>query len=96
MPLHHLYESGQYAEAADRGRELIEAHPEYAGPLYNLACCESLAGRTEDAIKHLRLAIAQNEPFRSLAAEDSDFDPIRDETAFEELVSSSAAEPASG
>jgi tetratricopeptide (TPR) repeat protein len=96
MPLHHLYESGQYAEAADRGRELIEAHPEYAGPLYNLACCESLAGRTEDAIKHLRLAIAQNEPFRSLAAEDSDFDPIRDETAFAELVSSSAAEPASG
>ena len=44
MPLHHLYESGAYAEAADRGRDLIEAHPEYAGPLYNLACCESLAG----------------------------------------------------
>jgi hypothetical protein len=25
MPLHHLYESGRYAEAADRGRESIEA-----------------------------------------------------------------------
>ena len=86
MPLHHLYESGEYAEAADQGRELIEAHPEYAGPLYNLACCESLAGRTDDAIKHLRLAIDRHEPFRSLAAEDSDFDPIRDEAAFKELV----------
>ena len=96
MPLHHLYESGEYAEAADRGRELIEAHPEYAGPLYNLACCESLAGRTDDALKHLRLAIDRNEPFRSLAAEDSDFDPIRDETAFKELVSGGAAEPAAG
>jgi tetratricopeptide (TPR) repeat protein len=96
MPLHHLYEAGEYAEAADRGRELIEAHPEYAGPLYNLACCESLAGRTDDAIKHLRLAIDRNEPFRSLAANDSDFDPIRDEPAFEELVSSGAAEPATG
>ena len=53
MPLHHLYEAGKYAEAADRGRELIEAHPEYAGPLYNLACCESLSGRTADAIEHL-------------------------------------------
>ena len=52
MPLNHLYESGEYAEAADQGRELIEAHPECAGPLYNLACCESLAGRTDDAIKH--------------------------------------------
>jgi tetratricopeptide (TPR) repeat protein len=86
MPLHHLYESGKYAEAADRGRELIEAHPEYAGPLYNLACCESLAGRTADAIEHLRLAIARAERFRSLAAEDSDFDPIRDEPAFKELI----------
>jgi tetratricopeptide (TPR) repeat protein len=96
MPLHHLYEAGKYAEAADQGRELIEAHPEYAGPLYNLACCESLAGRTADAIEHLRLAIDRKEGFRSLAAEDSDFDPIRDEPAFKELVSSRAAQPATG
>ena len=91
MPLHHLYESGQYAEAADQGRELIKAHPEYAGPLYNLACCESLAGRTDDAIRHLRLAIDRKESFRSLAAEDSDFDPIRDEAAFKELVQATQA-----
>ena len=86
MPLHHLYESGEYAEAADRGRELIEAHPEYAGPLYNLACCESLAGRTAEAIEHLRLAIERFDQFRSYAAKDSDFDPIRDEPAFKELI----------
>jgi tetratricopeptide (TPR) repeat protein len=96
MPLHHLYEAGKYDEAADRGRELIEAHPEYAGPLYNLACCESLAGRTAEAIEHLRLAIDRAERFRSLAAEDSDFDPIRDEPAFKELAPSRAAEPAAG
>jgi tetratricopeptide (TPR) repeat protein len=96
MPLQSLYESGQYAEAADRGRELIEAHPEYPGPLYNLACCESLAGRTDDAVEHLRLAVDRSERFRAMAAEDSDFDPIRDEAAFKELVSSGAAEPAAG
>jgi tetratricopeptide (TPR) repeat protein len=96
MPLHHLYLSGQYAEAADQGRELIEAHPEYAGPLYNLACCESLAGRTADALEHLRLAINRAERFRSLAAEDSDFDPIRNEPAFKELVESRTAEPTTG
>jgi tetratricopeptide (TPR) repeat protein len=95
-PLHRLYESGQYAEAADQGRELIEAHPEYAGPLYNLACCESLAGRTDDAIRHLRLAIDRKESFRSLAAEDSDFDPIRAETAFKELVQGDVGEPTTG
>jgi tetratricopeptide (TPR) repeat protein len=86
-PLNHLYESGQYAEAADRGRGLVEAHPEYANVAYNVACCESLAGRTADAIEHLRLAIDRSERFRSFAAEDSDFDPIRDEPAFKELVS---------
>ena len=85
-PLNHLYQEGKYAEAADRGRELAEAHPEYPGLLYNLACCESLAGRTADAIEHLRLAIERSERFRSFAADDSDFDPIRDEPAFKELL----------
>jgi tetratricopeptide (TPR) repeat protein len=85
-PFHQLYEAGEYAEAADRSREAIEAHPEYAGAFYNLACCESLAGRTDDAIEHLRLAIERTERFRSFAADDSDFDPIRSEPAFKQLV----------
>jgi tetratricopeptide (TPR) repeat protein len=95
-PLRPLYESGEYAEVADRLREQVEAHPEYSDLLYNLACCESLAGRTAEAIEHLRLAIERSERLRSLAVEDSDFEPIRDEPAFKELVSSRAAEPATG
>jgi hypothetical protein len=71
----------------------ISASP---GPLYNLACCESLAGRTDDAIRQLRLAIDRKESFRSLAAGDSDFDPIRAEAAFTELVQGNAAEPTTG
>jgi tetratricopeptide (TPR) repeat protein len=85
-PLRPLYDAGDYAEAADRGRALAEAHPEYPGLLYNVACCESLAGRTDDAIEHLRLAIERRERLRSFASGDSDFDPIRDEPAFKELV----------
>jgi hypothetical protein len=38
-PLNPLYEAGEYAEAADRGRELIAANPDYAGVIYNVACC---------------------------------------------------------
>ena len=83
-----LYEAGDYAAAADRGRELIEAHPQYPVAFYNLACCESLAGRPADAIGHLRHAIESSERLRELAKDDSDFDPIRDEPAFEELVGS--------
>jgi hypothetical protein len=54
--------------------------------LYNLACCESLAGRTTDALEHLRQAVDRSERVRSYAKEDSDFDPIRDEPAFKELI----------
>jgi quercetin dioxygenase-like cupin family protein len=86
LPITPLYEAGKYAEAADRGRELIKENPGYAGLLYNVACCESLAGRTADAIEHLRLAIERSERFRSFAAGDSDFDPIREQPEFTELV----------
>ena len=85
-PVAPLYEAGEYAEAADRGRELVEAHPQYTGLLYNLACCESLAGRTGDAVDHLGRAIDRSDRWRSYASEDSDFDPIRDEPAFKQLI----------
>ena len=85
-PLRPLYEAGEYAEVADRGRALVEAHPQYADLFYNLACCESLAGRTTDAIDHLRRAIDMSERSRAYAKDDSDFDPIRDEPVFKELI----------
>ena len=81
-----LYEAGKYAEAADKGRELIEARPDQPYLFFNTACCESLAGRTADAVNHLRQAIAMWEGCREMARHDSDFDPIRKEPAFEQLV----------
>ena len=85
-PLQVLYGEGRFAEAADRGRVAIEGEPESADVLYNLACCESLAGETDYAIQHLRRSIELSEQFRSLAKGDSDFDAVRDEPAFKELV----------
>jgi tetratricopeptide (TPR) repeat protein len=85
-PLRPLYERGEYAEAADRGRALVDANPHYSGLFYNLACCESLAGRTTDALDHLRRAIEMSERSRAYAKDDSDFDPIRGEPAFAELT----------
>ena len=85
-PLNPLYEAGDYGAAADRGRELLEAYPQYPGLAYNVACCASLAGRAADAIEHLGRAIEHSGRFRSYAKEDSDFDPIRDEPAFKQLI----------
>jgi hypothetical protein len=84
--LQPLYEAGEYEQVADRGRELVSEHPTYAHLAYNVACCESLAGRTQDAIEHLRLALASAADLRRLAAEDSDLDPLRGEPAFRELM----------
>ena len=64
----------------------IPANPQYPMLLYNLACAESLSGRTAEAIDHLRRAIDGSERHRSDAREDSDFDPIRDEPAFTALL----------
>ena len=62
------------------------AHPNLAYLHYQVACCESLAGRTADAIEHLRQAIDKWEGCRDMAKADSDFDPIRNEPALEELI----------
>jgi quercetin dioxygenase-like cupin family protein len=85
-PFRQLYEAGEYAAVADRARTAVEAEPRYWGPHYNLACCESLAGRAADAIEHLRQSIELSEEARGLARSDSDLDPIRDEPGFRELL----------
>jgi len=84
--LRPLYEVGAYEQVADRGRELLEAHPGSAYLAYNVACCESLAGRTAEAIGHLRLAVERSAELRRMAAEDSDLDAIRGEPGFPELA----------
>jgi mannose-6-phosphate isomerase-like protein (cupin superfamily) len=86
--LRPLFEAGKYDEVAEQSRELVAENPGYPILYYNLACAESLAGRKPDALEHLRLAIEGSEQLRSYASNDSDFDAIRDEPAFEELVRS--------
>jgi tetratricopeptide (TPR) repeat protein len=85
-PMQPLYEAGRYAEAADRATDLAVANPDVPGLLYNLACCESLAGRTDSAIEHLSRAIEIAERCRPYAHGDADFDPIRDDSRFVALV----------
>jgi uncharacterized Ntn-hydrolase superfamily protein len=77
---HAQYERGDAAAAADVLRAATAGKDE---PMlfYNLACYESLAGRSEDAVAHLRRAVELDGSYRALAAEDRDFDPIRAELA---------------
>jgi tetratricopeptide (TPR) repeat protein len=85
-PLAPAYQAGHYAEVADRLSAAVESAPQYPMLFFNLACCESLAGRTSDALEHLRHAIEMSDEFRESARHDSDLDPIRGEPAFRQLV----------
>ena len=82
---HPAYEAGDYEAVIKDARETLEASG-YATPLYNLACCEAMAGHTEDAIGHLRVAFERRPSLRDVAKEDTDLDPLRDESAFRELL----------
>jgi mannose-6-phosphate isomerase-like protein (cupin superfamily) len=84
-PFHPAYEAGEYASVVEQARGPLEANG-YAAPLYNLACCEALAGMKGDAIGHLRTAFERSPSLRDLAKEDSDLDPLRDEPGFRELI----------
>jgi hypothetical protein len=79
------YEAKEY----ERGLEVLEATLEdYPGNpylLYNIACCESLLGRRDEALDHLKGPLG-HEQFRELAREDRDLDPVRDDPRFEQLL----------
>ena len=60
----------------------LAAHPGNPNVLYNLACFESIAGRTDAALAHLDEAIAADPRTREWAQSDSDLDQIRDDPRF--------------
>jgi mannose-6-phosphate isomerase-like protein (cupin superfamily) len=85
-PFQRLYDAGDYAEAADRARGVIEAHPEAYGAFFCLACCETLAGRADDAARHLRHALEHSDRLRGIARRNRDLDAIRDRPEIAELL----------
>jgi tetratricopeptide (TPR) repeat protein len=90
-PIRPQYEAGENEVVVERLREVVDASPQYALLNYNLACLESLTGRTDDALEHLRRSIELSEQFRDYAKGDADLDAIRNEPAFEELMGSARA-----
>lgn len=85
-PARALCEASDFAGAAEVGRGLIEQHPDVAFLYFNVACCESLAGQAEAALEHLRQATELWDGFRELASSDSDFDALRADARFQQLI----------
>jgi uncharacterized Ntn-hydrolase superfamily protein len=72
-----LAEEGRPQEAVAMLAPVLEQTPDDAMTLYNLACFESLAGRADEAMAHLRRAVELEPGYRELAHGDRDFAAIR-------------------
>ena len=81
-----LHEAGDYEAAADICRSVLEEYEGNGLALFNLACCEALLGRTEDALGHLGQALDAAPGLRENAESDTDLDSLRDDPRFGALL----------
>ena len=77
-----IRDAGRYEEAYSLFAEGLRVYPGHPGLLYNLACAEARGGRADEAVAHLREAIAGDERYSGRAREDPDFDSIRGTPGF--------------
>jgi len=73
---------GRFDEAIATIAAGLAEHPDNASLNYNLACAESLGGRSADAVVHLARAVELDPRLAERAAADPDFEPIRGEPGF--------------
>jgi tetratricopeptide (TPR) repeat protein len=73
-----FYTAKEYGTAVAVLERALEAHPDNPNVLYNLGCCEALAGRHEDAVAHVARAAERDPRVSAWAATDPDLESIRD------------------
>jgi tetratricopeptide (TPR) repeat protein len=82
------YNKGDFEKAIERLGQVLAREPNDVLSLYNSACFEARLGRTHDALEHLGRAIEVGERERvvAYARGDEDFDSIREDPRFKQLV----------
>ncbi len=75
-----------YGEAIDLFNLALQASPKDERVHYVLASTLALKGEREEALKHLSAAIELNALNRVHALNDPDFEPIRDDDSFQDLL----------
>jgi uncharacterized Ntn-hydrolase superfamily protein len=82
------YEEKDYAPGIALVESGLQRFPDDAMLLYTLACYESLAGRYELALAHLRRSVELDAQFREAARDDDDFEGLRTDAEFRQVVGS--------
>jgi uncharacterized Ntn-hydrolase superfamily protein len=81
-----FYRALDYDSGISILEDAAERYPDDATILYDLACYESLAGRREAAVEHVRRAIELEPGYREAAAVDEDFATLRHDESFRALT----------
>jgi tetratricopeptide (TPR) repeat protein len=80
------YNKGDYETALAKQLVVIEKQPKNPVFHFNAGCFAARAGRSDEAIEHLRRAVEINEGVKELMATDEDLDSIREDERFAELT----------
>jgi hypothetical protein len=83
-----LFEQGKHDEARDRLIAALDQYEDRDTLLYNLACAEALLGLQDEAVGHLREAVASRPDLAELALTDEDLESLRDLPGFVDAVGS--------
>ncbi len=81
-----LLDDAQHVKAKRLLTEALGRYEDNAGVLYNLACAEALLGEKDEALGHLRQAVAEHPSYAEYAREDGDLSSIRDDPRFVAIV----------
>jgi len=76
------YTAGDYDAAVEIMGRGLERYPDNPNVLYNLACCEALAGQHDDALEHLARAAELDPRVVEWAREDIDLAAVRGDDRF--------------
>jgi tetratricopeptide (TPR) repeat protein len=82
----YLHNRGEFQDALKCLQQAADIHPKNEHVLYCVAAAAARSGDSAVAMKALRSAIVANPASRAQARSDSDFDPIREDDEFVELV----------
>jgi len=80
------YQSKDFAKGVAVLAAGLERFPDDATILYDLACYESLAGRADDALRHLARSLELQADFLPMARGDADFTSLRTDPRFAKIV----------
>ena len=77
---------GQTDDAIRMFQQAIEVDPNFATSYYNLSCILATKKEKEKALEYLKKAISLDQKYKDKAGTDKDFDNLRAEKEFKEIV----------